>query len=141
MKDSVEMFAVRSSACGEDSNDMSAAGLMKTFLGVQGLDNICQSVVNCWASQFSLTAVEYKRGYGLSINSPMAVVVQRMIHCDSAGVAFTCDPVNGNERYVTITANYGVGESVVSALVEPDSIKLEVNVNSNSIKDPRTIKG
>lgn len=136
-----EMFAVRSSACGEDSSDMSAAGQMTTFLGVRGLDDICHSVIKCWASQFCLTAVEYKRGYGQPINSPMAVVIQKMINCDSAGVVFTCDPVTGNERFVAITANYGIGESVVSALSEPDSIKVEVEINSCSIKDERTIKG
>ena len=54
-------FAVRSSACGEDSEDMSAAGQMETFLGVKGLSNILDAVAKCWASQFSFVAVQYRR--------------------------------------------------------------------------------
>jgi len=89
---------------------MSAAGQMTTFLGVKGLDDICSSVMKCIASQFDYIAVEYKRGYGQRINTPMAVVIQQMIDCDSAGVMFTCDPVTGDERKIIITANYGLGE-------------------------------
>lgn len=54
-------FAVRSSACGEDSEDMSGAGQMETFLGVKGLSNIYDAVAKCWASQFSFIAVQYRR--------------------------------------------------------------------------------
>ena len=54
-------FAVRSSACGEDSENMSAAGQMRTFLGVNGLTNIHEAVAKCWASQFSFAAVQYRR--------------------------------------------------------------------------------
>lgn len=123
-----KMFAVRSSAVSEDSEEMSAAGQMSTFLGVRTLADIRLSIVKCWASQFSQTAIEYKRGYGQPLNSPMAVVVQEMIHCQQAGVIFTCDPVTGNERYLTLTANYGLGESVVSSLSDPDTITVEVDI-------------
>ena len=71
-----KLFAVRSSAASEDSEEMSAAGQMTTFLGVRGLDDICESVMKCWSSQFSHIAVEYKRGYGQPINGLMAVVIQ-----------------------------------------------------------------
>jgi pyruvate,water dikinase len=134
-------FAVRSSASGEDSEEMSAAGQMTTYLGVKGIDEICSAVMKCWSSQFSFVAVEYKRGYGQEINSPMAVVIQEMINCDSAGVIFTCDPLTGDERKIIITANYGIGESVVSAMAEPDTIRLDVNIEANSLQKQRTIKG
>ena len=104
------LFAVRSSAAGEDSEEMSAAGQMTTYLGVRGIDEIYRSVLKCWASQFSFVAVEYKHGYGQLINSPMAVVIQEMVNCDAAGVIFTCDPVTGDERRMLITGNYGLGE-------------------------------
>jgi len=133
-------FAVRSSASSEDSEEMSAAGQMTTILGVKGIDQISSAVMKCWSSQFSYVAVEYKRGYGQEINSPMAVVIQEMINCDSAGVIFTCDPLNGDERKVIITANYGIGESVVSAMAEPDTIRLNVNIESNSLLKQRKIK-
>ncbi len=134
-------FAVRSSASGEDSEEMSAAGQMNTYLGVKGIDEICSAVMKCWSSQFSFVAVEYKRGYGQEINSPMAVVIQEMINCDSAGVIFTCDPLTGDERKIIITANYGIGESVVSAIAEPDTIRIDVNIEANSLQKQRTIKG
>ncbi|XP_054166948.1 prodigiosin synthesizing transferase PigC-like [Oppia nitens] len=136
-----KLFAVRSSGASEDSEEMSAAGQMTTYLGVKGLDNIYSSVMKCWSSQFSHIAVEYKRGYGQPINSPMAVVIQEMIACESAGVMFTCDPITGDERVIEVTANYGLGESVVSASAEPDTIKLSVNIESNSLSKSRYIKG
>lgn len=123
-----KMFAVRSSAVSEDSEEMSAAGQMSTFLGVSTLPDIRHSILKCWASQFSQTAIEYKRGYGQPLNSPMAVVVQEMIHCQQAGVIFTCDPVTGNEGYLTLTANYGLGESVVGSLSDPDTITVQVDI-------------
>lgn len=118
-------FAVRSSAVGEDSEEMSAAGQMQTFLGVRGTKKIFESIVRCWASQFSFTAVNYKRQYGQVLNAPMAVVIQEMVPASVAGVMFTCDPVKGDPAFITITANYGLGESVVSASAEPDTFLLK----------------
>ena len=54
-------FAIRSSACGEDSEEMSAAGQMETLLGIRGLPDIFKAVAKCWASQFSFVAVQYRR--------------------------------------------------------------------------------
>ncbi|KAH7963680.1 hypothetical protein HPB52_022408 [Rhipicephalus sanguineus] len=54
----------------------------------------------------------------------MAVVVQELVSPDAAGVMFTCDPLTGNPGVITVTANYGIGESVVSASVEPDTFVL-----------------
>ncbi|CAL1284489.1 unnamed protein product, partial [Larinioides sclopetarius] len=117
-------FAIRSSATGEDTATMSAAGQMDTFLGVQGLEEIFSAVKKCWASQFGYIAVEYKRRNGQALNSPMAVVIQDMVACEVAGVLFTCDPVTNNPSMITITANYGLGETVVSGSTEPDTYVL-----------------
>ncbi|GFS37507.1 probable phosphoenolpyruvate synthase, partial [Trichonephila inaurata madagascariensis] len=117
-------FAVRSSATGEDTEQMSAAGQMDTYLGVSGKEEIMTAVKKCWASQFAYIAVQYKRQNGQIINSPMAVVIQQMISSDVAGVLFTCDPLTGNPSVMSITANYGLGESVVSGAEEPDSIEI-----------------
>ncbi|CAN7994634.1 unnamed protein product, partial [Ixodes pacificus] len=81
--------------------------------------------VKCWASQFSFTSINYKRQYGQSMESPMAVVIQEMVNAEVAGVMFTCDPLTGNPAYITVTANYGLGESVVSASAEPDTYVLK----------------
>ncbi|XP_055940272.1 putative phosphoenolpyruvate synthase [Argiope bruennichi] len=124
-------FAVRSSATGEDTEQMSAAGQMETFLGVEGINEIMTAIKKCWASQFGYIAVQYKRQNGQIINSPMAVVVQQMISCDVAGVLFTCDPLTGNPTSMSITGNYGLGESVVSGSDEPDTIEIERHSDGN----------
>ncbi|KAK8757817.1 hypothetical protein V5799_004551 [Amblyomma americanum] len=89
---------------------MSAAGQMTTLLGLQGHENVLRGVVQCWASQFSFTNVNYKRQYGQPLDVPMAVVVQELVDASAAGVMFTCDPLTGNPELITVTANYGLGE-------------------------------
>ncbi|GIX96370.1 probable phosphoenolpyruvate synthase [Caerostris extrusa] len=122
--DETQQCFFRSSSTGEDTEQMSAAGQMDTYLGVS-LDEIIHAIKKCWASQFSYIAVQYKRQNGQEINSPMAVVVQEMVSCDVAGVLFTCDPLTGNPTSMIITANYGLGESVVSGSEEPDTIEIQ----------------
>uniref|UniRef100_A0A147BKS9 Putative phosphoenolpyruvate synthase n=1 Tax=Ixodes ricinus TaxID=34613 RepID=A0A147BKS9_IXORI len=118
-------YAVRSSAVGEDSEEMSCAGQMETFLNVVGLNEVLHCAVKCWASQFRHSALEYKWQHGQPLEAPMAVLVQQMVLSDTAGVLFTCDPVNGDPTRLVINANYGLGESVVSSLAEPDTLILE----------------
>eukprot|EP00057_Strongylocentrotus_purpuratus_P019259 XP_011673733.1 PREDICTED: uncharacterized protein LOC100890479 [Strongylocentrotus purpuratus] len=117
-------FAVRSSATGEDTAEMSAAGQLTTILGVKGYDKICQAVQQCWASQFSFQAVQYRRQRGQSVESTMGVVVMEMVPSEISGVLFSRDPVDGNPAVVLINANYGLGESVVSGVADPDTITL-----------------
>ncbi|XP_015597464.1 uncharacterized protein LOC107268831 [Cephus cinctus] len=115
-------FAVRSSAVGEDSEDTSAAGQNSTFLGIQESENVLKAVAKCWASVFAFQSVEYRRQHGLPIKSCMGVCVQIMVNAETAGVMFTKHPTTGDPRSIVITANYGLGETVVSAMVEPDTI-------------------
>ncbi|XP_037088269.1 putative phosphoenolpyruvate synthase [Pollicipes pollicipes] len=117
-------FAVRSSALGEDSEELSAAGQNDTVLGCRGREQIAAALTRCWASLFAHHSVEYRRQHGQHIHPGMAVVVQRMVTSEVSGVMFTRDPVTGDPSRVTVTANYGLGESVVSARVEPDTITL-----------------
>ncbi|XP_049832053.1 putative phosphoenolpyruvate synthase [Schistocerca gregaria] len=120
-------YAVRSSAVGEDSEDLSAAGQNATFLGLMGESNILLAIQKCWGSLYMYQSVQYRRQNGQPINTNMGVVVQQMIPADVAGVMFTCHPVTGNPKEVLITANYGLGESVVSASADPDTIILTRN--------------
>ncbi|XP_055937267.1 putative phosphoenolpyruvate synthase isoform X2 [Argiope bruennichi] len=118
-------FSIRSSACGEDSEDLSAAGQMLTVLGVRGINNIADAIIKCWSSKFGYEAVQYARQNGQSIESSMAVVVQEMVPSEVSGVLFTVDPVTGDPSNLCITANYGLGETVVSSLAEPDTFILQ----------------
>lgn len=115
-------FAVRSSSWGEDGQEMSAAGQLTTELNVKGVQNILDKVKVCFGSKFSYENVQYKKAHGLSASLPMAVAIQEMVSCEKAGVLFTSDIVD--TRQSIITANYGLGESVVSAQAEPDQIKV-----------------
>lgn len=119
-------FAVRSSSWGEDEDDMSAAGQLTTVLNVTTFDKIIDATLECFASKFNHTNIEYKRQHGLPFDLPMAVVIQEMVDCEKAGVVFTCDPALGDESSLVITANYGLGESVVSAQADPDTIRVNV---------------
>ena len=124
-----ERFAVRSSGLGEDSYETSSAGQMETILGVQGFDNILEAVKQCWASAFSYQVVEYRRQNGQEMIDKMAIVIQAMVDADYAGVLFTTDPVTGDDTKMILNAALGLGESVVSGRVTPDTIVVKRNAN------------
>ncbi|KAJ4449028.1 hypothetical protein ANN_00422 [Periplaneta americana] len=120
-----QLLAVRSSAVGEDSEDMSAAGQNATLLGVRcELMDVLEAIQHCWASLYTFQSLQYRRQHGQPLQVGMGVVVQLMVPADTAGVLFTWHPTTGNPQHMLITANYGLGESVVSAQVEPDTILL-----------------
>ncbi|CAL7941056.1 unnamed protein product [Xylocopa violacea] len=133
--DKPSRYAIRSSAVGEDSEETSAAGQNSTYLGVHDKDDIIKSVAKCWASLFSYQSVKYRNQHGMFIKASMGVCVQKMVNADAAGVMFTRHPTTGDPSSIIITANYGLGESVVSAQVEPDTIIVHKSWNNKlSIK-------
>lgn len=112
--------AVRSSACAEDGESASYAGQQETFLNVKDADAVLRSVSACWASFFGARALFYRRLKGSLSDLGMAVVVQRQLNADKAGVMFTIDPVRRRRDQMLIEAAYGLGEAVVSGAVIPD---------------------
>ena len=113
-------MAVRSSATAEDSEDASFAGQQETYLNVEGADEVCARVVDCWASFFSERALFYRSHKGSLDDLAMAVVVQRMVDADKAGVLFTVDPVQRRRDQMLIEGVRGLGEQVVSGELTPD---------------------
>ncbi|WP_069870770.1 rifamycin-inactivating phosphotransferase [Streptomyces malaysiensis] len=114
-------YAVRSSATAEDLPTASFAGQQDTYLNVVGPTAIFQHISRCWASLFTERAVIYRRRGGIDHRTVhMAVVVQRMVFPDAAGILFTADPVTGNRKVATVDAGFGLGEALVSGLVNPD---------------------
>ncbi|MCT2277053.1 phosphoenolpyruvate synthase [Micromonospora chalcea] len=114
-------YAVRSSATAEDLPAASFAGLQDTYLNVVGTAEVLRHVSRCWASLFTDRAVTYRRRHGIDDRAvDMAVVVQRMVFPDAAGVLFTADPVTGDRRVVSVEAGFGLGEALVAGLVNPD---------------------
>ncbi|MER7396519.1 rifamycin-inactivating phosphotransferase [Streptomyces sp. NPDC000151] len=114
-------YAVRSSATAEDLPTASFAGQQDTYLNVVGPAAILQHVSRCWASLFTERAVTYRGRNGIDHRTVhMAVVVQRMVLPHAAGILFTADPVTGNRKVATVDAGFGLGEALVSGLVNPD---------------------
>jgi pyruvate, water dikinase len=112
--------AVRSSARAEDSESASYAGQQETHLHVRGLDEVVRRVRDCWASFFSERALFYRGRKGSLDDLGMAVVVQRMVAADVAGVLFTRDPVQRRRDRMVVEAVFGLGEAAVSGHVTPD---------------------
>ncbi|WP_329034131.1 phosphoenolpyruvate synthase [Streptomyces sp. NBC_00178] len=118
-------YAVRSSATAEDLPTASFAGQQDTYLNVVGRSAVLQHVSRCWASLFTERAVVYRRRNGIDHRAvEMAVVVQRMVFPEAAGVMFTADPVTGNRKVATVDAGFGLGEALVSGLVNPDVFRI-----------------
>ncbi|GAA3044353.1 phosphoenolpyruvate synthase [Pseudonocardia yunnanensis] len=118
--------AVRSSATAEDLPSASFAGQQDTFLNVVGVDAVLDAVHRCWASLWTDRAVSYRADAGIDHRVVrLAVVVQRMVDAQVAGVLFTADPVTGTRTRTVIDASPGLGEAVVSGAVNPDHIVVE----------------
>src|SRR5216683_5568350 len=118
-------YAVRSSATAEDLPTASFAGQQDTYLNVVGPVAILQHVSRCWASLFTERAVTYRLWNGVDHRKVhMAVVVQQMVFPDAAGILFTADPVTGNRKVASVEASFGLGEALVSGLVNPDVYKV-----------------
>jgi phosphoenolpyruvate synthase/pyruvate phosphate dikinase len=128
-------YAVRSSATAEDLPTASFAGQQDTYLNVVGPAAVLQHVSQCWASLFTERAVTYRQRNGIDHRTvQMAVVVQQMVFPYASGILFTADPVSGNRKVATVEASFGLGEALVSGLVNPDVFKMrEGEVVANAI--------
>ncbi|HEX8084802.1 MAG TPA: rifamycin-inactivating phosphotransferase [Solirubrobacteraceae bacterium] len=116
-----DAYAVRSSATAEDLPTASFAGQHDSYLDVAGTAAIVEHVRRCWASLFTERAVTYRLRNGFERHEVrMAVVVQRLVRADAAGVLFTADPVTSNRKVAAVEAVRGLGESLVAGHVTPD---------------------
>jgi pyruvate, water dikinase len=118
--------AVRSSATMEDLREASFAGQQITLLNVKGAKSVLAAIRKCWASVYTARATFYraKRGFG-SHSIATAVVVQKQIMSEKAGVGFTIHPLTGDRSQFVIEAVYGQGEEIVSGRLAPDTFVLE----------------
>src|SRR6202022_978539 len=118
-------YAVRSSATAEDLPTASFAGQHDTYLNVVGPAAILEHISRCWASLFTERAVTYRLRNGFDHRKVrMAVVVQQMVFPEAAGILFTADPVTSNRKVTSVEATFGLGESLVSGLVNADMYKV-----------------
>ena len=118
-------YAVRSSATAEDLPMASFAGQQDTYLNIIGKDAILQHISKCWASLFTDRAVIYRIQNGFDHRKVyLSVVIQRMVFPQASGIMFTADPVTSNRKVLSIDASFGLGEALVSGLVNADIYKV-----------------
>ena len=118
-------YAVRSSATAEDLAGASFAGQQDTYLNIIGQEAILKHMSKCWASLFTDRAVIYRIQNRFDHRKvSLSVVIQKMIFPETAGIMFTADPVTGNRKIVSIEASFGLGEALVSGLVNADNYQI-----------------
>ncbi|MCC5830822.1 MAG: hypothetical protein JJU36_15355 [Phycisphaeraceae bacterium] len=136
------LVVVRSSATTEDLPGASFAGQHDSFLNIEGIDAVCDAVRHCWASLWNPRAVSYRKHAGLdTADVAIAVVVQRMIDAQKAGVLFTANPIDHRRDRMLLSASFGLGEAVVAGEVTPDQWVLDTagRIVSHRISDKKTI--
>jgi phosphoenolpyruvate synthase/pyruvate phosphate dikinase len=120
-----EAFAIRSSATAEDLPTASFAGQQDTYLNIIGKTAILKQISKCWASLFTDRAVIYRIQHGFDHRKvQLAVVIQQMVFPQVAGILFTADPVSGDRKTLSIDASFGLGEAMVSGLVNADNYQV-----------------
>jgi len=118
-------FAVRSSATAEDLPTASFAGQQDTYLNIIGKEAILKHISKCWASLFTDRAVTYRIQNGFDHRKVhLAVIVQQMVFPQAVGILFTADPVTSNRKVLSIDAGFGIGEAMVSGLVNADNYRV-----------------
>lgn len=141
------LISVRSSALDEDSALHSFAGQLSSSLYISDFKHTLLAIKDCWASAYSERSLHYRKINNLEMkNIKVAVILQEMIDPDKSGVLFTCNPVKGRNDQVFINSVYGVGEGLVSGLLDadtyilskPDGVITEKNIvekNKKLIRD------
>lgn len=120
-----DAYAVRSSATAEDLPTASFAGQQDTYLNIIGREEILKHISKCWASLFTERAVTYRFQNGFNHRKvQLAVVVQKMVFPEVSGILFTADPITSNRKVLSIDASFGLGEALVSGLVNSDNYKV-----------------
>ncbi|MBE6067202.1 MAG: phosphoenolpyruvate synthase [Clostridium lundense] len=123
--DEKDAYAVRSSATAEDLPTASFAGQQDTYLNIIGKEAILKYISKCWASLFTERAVIYRLQNGFDHSKVhLSVVVQKMVFPQAAGILFTADPATSNRKLLSIDASFGLGEALVSGLVNADNYKV-----------------
>ena len=131
-----DLISVRSSAHDEDSALHSFAGQLSSFLYISDLDMTIHSIKECWASAYSERSLAYRTINKLDIlNIKVSVILQEMIDPDISGVLFTCNPINGKNDQIVINSVYGVGEGLVSGLLDADTYTIMKKDGSISEKN------
>lgn len=133
-------YAVRSSGLMEDLEEFSFAGQYSSFLNVQAVKDISNAVILCYKSMFSVSILSYMIDNKISFDGlKMSVVVQEMVDSEFSGVAFTVNPISGNDKTILVEAAMGLGENLVSGKVNPEQYYYNWYDNSYNYSDNNKI--
>ncbi len=130
--------AVRSSSVDEDGAAASFAGQFESYLNVIGAEAVLAAIEKCWETAVSERVLAYRQQQGLTSGKPIAVLVQQLVMADVSSVVFSANPVSGNRQEIVINASWGLGESVVSGEVTPDTFtvhKSDLTILTRTIAD------
>ena len=104
------------------SGSVSMPGQMETYLHVRGGEDVTRRVKEVWESTFNTRAIAFRMEKGMPVGkAPIGVAVIKMVNAKSAGVVLTVVPTSGDQDYLVIEGNWGLGESVVSGDITPDN--------------------
>jgi rifampicin phosphotransferase len=130
--------AVRSSSAQEDLAGASFAGQYETVLGVGDDTALLAAVVRCWASAWGARVTAYRAAHGLAGDVDLAVIVQRQVDANRAGVLFTADPTTGRRDRIRIGGAWGLGPPVVDGTITPDEWVVDagsLQIRSRTVAD------
>lgn len=121
-KCSMDDVAVATRSAGPVSHP----GQYETFLNVKGKQDLLEKIIKVWASSFNPRSLAFRSRKGLPLESdPVGVAVLKMVNARAAGVVFSADPNTGDLSKMILEANWGLGESVVSGELNPDTYILD----------------
>lgn len=116
---------VRSSAIGEDSQFVSAAGQYISILNVTNREKLQTAIIDCQASYLESSAIAYRR-QNQQAEASMTILIQKQIEGKYSGVAFSRDPVNQLDNAVAIEALPGKATKIVSGKFTPQRYRVVI---------------
>jgi pyruvate,water dikinase len=126
------------------SGAVSMPGQMETYLNVKGKRELLKKIIKVWGSAFTTRAIAFRLEKGMEMSkAPIGVAVLKMVNARSAGVTLTVQPTTGDLTKTVVEGNWGLGESVVSGEITPDSFlvdKVSRSIVSSTISNkPRMV--
>lgn len=121
-KTGIKDVAVSVRSAGTESRP----GMFETYLNVRGTEGVMEKVKKVWASAFTPRAIAFRVNKGLPVlGDELGVAVPKMVNARASGIAFTVNPIDGDPSKITIEANWGLGEGVVSGAESVDTFQVD----------------
>ncbi|MCB0335602.1 MAG: hypothetical protein KDD62_04830, partial [Bdellovibrionales bacterium] len=119
---------VRSDTNVEDLPNFTGAGLNKTVPNVVGFNDVLAAILKVYASPFEERAFAWRQEF---MKQPehlyVSVLIQKTVPVQMSGVMITSNIFNGDDDFVTIASNEGVGGVVNNQRAEVLLVKRKDN--------------